>query len=135
MRDKKRAEFGNASVSEEEEHEEAEAGANRTKKSTAGRSIDVDRYRDKKTLSSRLAILSARRVFASPRFSSNRADDGYYRLACPECTCTCRGYRGITRKVLADGHCRSLAAWQEEAETSFASRDVDVMPSRLRYVG
>lgn len=112
MRDKKRrAEFGNAPVSKEKVHEEAEAGANRTKKSTVERSIDGDRYRDKKekVLPPRSAILSARQVFISPRFSSNRADDGYRRLAYPS-TCTCREYRGITRKVCADGHCRSLTA-------------------------
>lgn len=100
VRDKKRrTELGNAPVSKEEEHEEAEAGANRMKKSTMGQSIDNDRYRDKKGGGScpRIAILSARRVFISPWFSSNRVDDGYRRLACPS-TCTCREYRGYNEE-------------------------------------
>lgn len=135
VRDKKRA----SSVMLWYREEEAEAGTNRKKKSMTvkQRSIDVDQYRDKKkkrlpsSLASRCnaSRYSLGQVFATPRFSSHRADDGCRRLATPN-TCTCREYPGYNEESL----CRRtlpIAARQEATKTNFADRDAAVMSSGL----
>lgn len=138
VRDKKRA----SSVMLWYREEEAEAGTNGKKKPTTAkqRSIDVDQYRDKKRRDfprsrlgvTPLAILSARQVFAIPRFSSHRADDGCRRLATPN-TCTCREYPGYNEESLR-WRTLPIVARQEATKTNFAGCDAAVMSSGLRYV-
>lgn len=105
------------------------------------RSIDVDQYIEikKRWLPSLVSvapavILSARQVFAIPRFSSDCADDGCRSLVYPN-TCTCREYPGYNEESL---HRRTLpiatAARQETTKRNFASRNAVVVPSGLRYV-
>lgn len=122
--------------------EEAEAGANGTKKPTTAKhndrsmSISIaikkegkrERERDLSSLVSAAppAILSARQVFATPRFSSDRADDGCRRpvVPPPRILVLVANTRGITRKVCAGEHRRSLpfAARQEATKTNFCGR-------------